>query len=279
MAFMDILGGLAGGLSQGLGQVQQNVEARRRSTEAEREMLLKQLMAARQQEELARQQALTPITALEDGVEFDPNDPTYAPGVKLTGPSAFVKGTTPGKLMKRRKASDVKADKELAEWDKGAPEREATRALIARTQAMQQSAFNLFEQKYGPQWVENIRDMDQKDRMVAGMMLMKDKDAFLRPEEAPGVLAAGISAAGSRDTAKIYASAQGAGRGMTPDQLLDNYRAYISAKGGPGTQARNELRDKFGNDQIAHMKAWATAMGLMPGSNIPFTVNSIREVK
>lgn len=233
MAWQDILGGLAGGLSQGLGQVQQNVEARRRSSREERETLLAQLAAAQRAEELARQQALTPINSLEEGVEFDPSDPTYAPGVKIAGAGAFVKGPS-GKLMKKPKAQNVMADQQLADYEAGAAGRAGEREAALRKQRMQQSAFALFEKKYGPNWVEGIRDMDAKDRQVAGTMLMGDKDAFLRPEETPSVIASKISADGYIKSAAMRGGGEGA---MTDDmrQLIVAFDNHIS-KGGPGYQ-------------------------------------------
>ncbi len=264
MAWFDILGGLAGGLNQGLGQVQQNVEARRRSTQAEREMLLKQLEAVRQQEEIARAQALTPINALEEGVEFDPTDPTYAAGVKIAGPGAFVKGASGKGLMKKPKASTIKAEKELAEFDSNAPIRAGERQSALKKQQMQQSAFNLFERKYGPDWVEKIPNMDLKERTLAGVMLMGSNDAFLQEAEKSGPIAAAISADGYVRSAQ----ARTGNEGLNADRENDNERAllslYYTTLKDYKTGMAQELRNQFGGDQVAHYKAWRQRMGQSP---------------
>ncbi len=253
MAFIDVLGGLAGGLSQGLGQVQQNVETRRRNEATSKELALRAMQEQRAAEEAARRAYFEQHAALEDGVEIDPTMPDVAAMIKTVGPGAYVKGKSGKGLMKKPKAQNVLAEQQLEEFGKNRPLREATSALELDEATARKQLMDGMIAQYGPDWRRKMVGNEQipmQARQAAAMILGKNPEWFLSPQEklrySESVGAAAVTAAGMRDMRQAQIG------NMTVDNIAQENAAFDRfVASDPGML---ELMRKYGGD-IQKMKA------------------------
>lgn len=182
MAWQDLLGGLAGGLSQGLGQVQQNVEARRRNDATNKELMLRQLQEQRAAEEQARLALMAQFNALEPGVEIDPTDPM----VKVAGPGAFVKGPSGKGLTRKKAAAQEQAELGLAEFKLEEPVRAAGRKDALDQASAKSQLIEAFGKEYGPDWRRFLIGNEQvplQKRQAAATILYGKPEMFMSQGE------------------------------------------------------------------------------------------------
>lgn len=271
MAWFDILGGLAQGLGSGLGQVQQNIEGLRRSTQVDRELALRALQEQRAAEEQARLQLMQKYQAMEPGVEFDPTSPDYADLVKAVGPSAFVKGPSGRGVMKKVDPMRQKAELEVGEFQRQAPLREAELQSGLDSAKMLTQLREQFTAKHGPDWMKKILHMPLPERQMAAIALGKRPDTFLRPEESEQVLAAAQTAAAMAPLRQAQATNYG---DQSVGRLRTDFNQYLQTPAG-----KLEM-GKFLGDPEAHFRAWLQrqqGVGAVP-SGLP-TVKAITQVQ
>lgn len=185
MAFLDKLGGLASGLLGGLGEVRQNVEAQRRSTQEQRQQLLQALQERRLQEQQALAEAQMQYSTLEPGVGLDPSDPAVANIIKHLGAGAFVKGSQPGQIMRKMNPQTELAQVQLESVRANQPLETAQRNLqmgeVQDTEALMAG----LREKYGQDFRRRLFDssIPMTERQGYGASLYKKPDFFMTPEE------------------------------------------------------------------------------------------------
>lgn len=261
MAWFDLLGGLAGGLNQGLGQVQQQQEQLRRSTQQERELALRALQEQRAQEEAELQAAQAAYNAAEPGNLFDPADPTVQKMLKRLGPAAFTKGPDGKSLTKKMSAGQQKAELELGEFQAAKPLREAELKAAMENVQFQHQMKEQFAATHGADWMRRIPRMSLPERQMAAIVLGQRPNTFLRPDESEAVMAAGITAAAMKPQRDALAANYN-------DQQLSNMRQqfnqYLTTPAG-----KLEMATQFMNNPEGHFQAWLQRMqgsGVAPKS-------------
>lgn len=203
MAWFDILGGVAGGLNQGLSQLQQAQQAKQLEERQQAQLRLQQAQEERirqlqqAQEERAaaaevRAAALNRYNALQYGVEMDPSiDPDM---IRTVGAGAFIKGPQGG-IMKKMTPSEQKAEQEAKEYLATAPDRALDREISTVAARQRQQLLENVERNYGPDWITRVDSMAPAMRRAIGKLLLASDDVFLRPEETATGYAAGVNAA------------------------------------------------------------------------------------
>lgn len=201
MGAFNQLGGLASGLLGGMGQVRENIEARRRSNIADREAALRQLQEQRLQEQAQTAEAQMQLSAMEDGQEMDPKDPAVANIIQRLGAGALVKGPSGTMIMKKQSPADKKIEAEFAEWNALAPVRSAQGHLQLQDAQAKERLMGILSNQYGPDWQSKLMsgEIPINQRQMIGAQLYGKNDAFLTKEEelkfSPTVKAAEVSAA------------------------------------------------------------------------------------
>jgi hypothetical protein len=184
MSFLDILGGLAGGLNSGLGQVQARQDEQRKLANIDKEALLRQYQEKRLQDAQDLAEAQAQYGAMEDGVEHDPTDPVLGHLVKRLGAAAFIKGPNGG-LMKKQRAADALAEINLAEAQKNQPINALKREMEAGDLGRRQALIKSLESQFGPDWQSQLANpkIPLDKRQAWGQQLFGKNDALYSPQE------------------------------------------------------------------------------------------------
>lgn len=252
MAWFDILGGVAGGLQQGLGQLQQAQQAKQ--VEGRQQALLKiqQEQEARAAKQQALEMAQAKLTAMAPGEDLDPNDPEVAFIRQQLGTGVFVRGKAGDRIQRRMSPAEEKAFLELSAYKDPAAEaiRKAELLRQERTTQERQRIEDMLVSRFGPDYQIKLHEYDKVPRNIREQIggMLGNPELFSSPEEklqrttANARIAADASIAAAKlQTAALtpYRDAQTAALlGVPAEKLRDDFMNYLKTRAGIGASLR-----------------------------------------